>query len=570
MSCTVTEYRHNESGNSESGSRQPRPGRRKKTVAERSTATSPPQRSANAQNTSHANAKDSELHSGHRLSKRYRLEECITRLDGFSSWRAMDEKLRRAVGVHVLPADHERAPAVLSAARSAALLGDPRFIQVLDAVEENGQVHVLHEWLPGASPLRALLHAGPLDAHEAYVLAGQVSEAMAAAHREGLSHLRLTPASVLRTSPNQYRIRGLAVDAALRGITAPDPQRADTEAIGALLYAALTQRWPYPEGAYGLDGVIRGKGPREALATPDQVRAGVHRGLSDLAMRALVNNGATAATARQPCTTPADLVEELGRLPRIPPADPTPSQLPAFQRTTYHPGGKTSSNGSATPPHAARPQHTAPTLPGRTGAALKWSVSALLIAALGLGSWQLAEALLHGDSQAETSNPTEPTGEQNEQNEQAKPEPIAIRDAIDFDPPPGGDGEENAEYVSGAIDADPATDWHTNNYYGPDFGNLKPGVGLVLDLGETRRVHSLTVDAVGTTGVEFRAASAESSTMPDSPDDYAVLDNATGESLTLSSEVPVETRFVLVWLTELPRGDDGNYRGRITGVTVSG
>jgi len=58
-----------------------------------------------------------ELHSGHKLARRYRLEECVTRLDGFSSWRAVDEKLRRAVGVHVLPADHTRARAVLAAAR---------------------------------------------------------------------------------------------------------------------------------------------------------------------------------------------------------------------------------------------------------------------------------------------------------------------------------------------------------------------------------------------------------------------------------------------------------------------
>lgn len=66
-----------------------------------------------------------ELHSGHKLARRYRLEECVTRLDGFSSWRAVDEKLRRAVGVHVLPADHARGRSVLAAARSSALLGDP-------------------------------------------------------------------------------------------------------------------------------------------------------------------------------------------------------------------------------------------------------------------------------------------------------------------------------------------------------------------------------------------------------------------------------------------------------------
>lgn len=99
-----------------------------------------------------------DLHSGHKLARRYRLEECVTRLDGFSSWRAVDEKLRRAVGVHLLPADHPRARSVLAAARSSALLGDPRFVQVLDAVEEDDLVYVVHEWLPDAT--EAHLSAG--------------------------------------------------------------------------------------------------------------------------------------------------------------------------------------------------------------------------------------------------------------------------------------------------------------------------------------------------------------------------------------------------------------------------
>lgn len=201
-----------------------------------------------------------ELHSGHKLARRYRLEECVTRLDGFSSWRAVDEKLRRATGVHILPADHPRARSVLAASRSSALLGDPRFVHVLDAVEENDLVYVVHEWLPDATELTALLAAGPLEVHHAYEMVDQVAQAMAAAHREGLAHLRLTPSAVLRTASGQWRIRGLAVNAALRGITSQTPQRTDTEAIGALLYASLTQRWPYENDAHGLRGLPKGVG----------------------------------------------------------------------------------------------------------------------------------------------------------------------------------------------------------------------------------------------------------------------------------------------------------------------
>ncbi len=508
-----------------------------------------------------------ELHSGHRLAKRYRLEECITRLDGFSSWRAVDEKLRRAVGVHLLPAGHERAEAVLSAARSAALVGDLRFVQVLDAAEENGLVHVIHEWLPDAVPLSTVLQTGPLDAFEVCALATQVSQAMAAAHRKDLAHLRLTPGTVLRTGPGQFRIRGLAVDAALRGITSREPRRADTEAIGALLYAALTQRWPYGDGAYGLRGVAGlGKGSRDPLATPEQVRAGVHRGLSELAMRALDNNGATAASHEPPFTTPEELSAALTVLPRIPPPDPTPTHLVGYQHTTYQRGTLAAHGVAARPVTAAPAAAAVPTLPGRTGAALKWGVSALLIAALGLGSWQLADALLKGDAPAEAAPVAPPVSAGRE--EPPIPELVSIESVTEFDPYASGTGGQDPESTPHIIDGDPETYWQTKNYFGPSFANLKPGLGLILDLGEPREISSLTVDAVGSTTVEFRAAPG-AETAPSTIDGFAALDEATGDSLTLSAESPVETRFVLVWLTELPQGPDGNYRGRITNVAVA-
>lgn len=306
-----------------------------------------------------------DLHSGHKLAGRYRLEECVTRLDGFSSWRAVDEKLRRAVGVHLLPADHPRARSVLAAARSSALLGDPRFVQVLDAVEEDDLVYVVHEWLPDATELTALLGAGPMEAHDAYQLVGQVSQAMAAAHREGLAHLRLTPGAVLRSSSGQYRIRGLAVNAALRGIASDSPQRADTEAIGALLYAALTQRWPYESDAYGLTGLPKGMG----LLPPDQVRAGVHRGLSEIAMRALANDGATASRQEQPCTTPDELAKAVAAMPRIRPPEPVFTAPPEYQQTTYQQGtyGRPAVPGAAVTqpvvPVPPRPCRAAPARP---------------------------------------------------------------------------------------------------------------------------------------------------------------------------------------------------------------
>jgi hypothetical protein len=505
-----------------------------------------------------------ELHSGHKLARRYRLEECVTRLDGFSSWRAVDEKLRRAVGIHVLPADHPRARPVLAAARSAALLGDPRFVQVLDAVEENDLVYVVHEWLPDATELTALLTSGPLEAHEAYQLVSQVSQAMAAAHREGLAHLKLTPSTVLRTSSGQYRIRGLAVNAALRGITSDTPQRTDTEAIGALLYAALTQRWPHEEDAYGLSGL-----PKEVgLIAPDQVRAGVHRGLSEIAMRALVNSGATPSRQEQPCTTPEELSKAVAAVPRIRPPEPAFVAPPAFQQPRYQQGSygrpQTGSGVGVTQPVLAPP----PPLQSRTGRALKWAVSALLIAALGLGSWQLADTLMDRE-QSQDDPGTSQSDENNDGSGKKTTTRLTITSAKDFDPF-GSDASEKPGGIPHAYDDDTSTYWTTDWYTNANFGSLKPGLGLILDLGKKQKISQAKMDFIGTTSVELRVASADATAMPTSLDSFTKVAKGSGVNVTLTPDKPVEARYVLVWLTKLPATNEGNYRGGVAEIRVIG
>ncbi|MFI9204207.1 serine/threonine protein kinase [Streptomyces sp. NPDC053048] len=481
-------------------------------------------------------AQPPEMHSGHKLARRYRLEECVTRLEGFSSWRAVDEKLRRAVGVHLLPADHPRARPVLAAARSAALLGDPRFVQVLDAVEENDLVYVVHEWLPDATELTPILASGPLEPHEAYQLVSQVSQAMAAAHREGLAHLRLNPGSVLRTGTGQYRIRGLAVMAALRGITSDHPQQTDTEAIGALLYAALTQRWPYESDAHGLSGLPKGLG----LIAPDQVRAGVHRGLSELAMRALVNDGATASRQEKPCTTPEELAKAVAAMPRIRPPESAFATPPAYPRVP-----SSARNGG---PAQALPVAPPPTLESRTGRALKWSVSALLIAALGLGSWQLADTLL------EDGQPDTPRSQSTGDDTPPTPKKIPVTGAKEYAP----DGNlQQADKVGKTYDGDTSTLWRSRSFNeGPDLDPaFKQGVGIVYDLGTSKKLNDVTVDLRYAGDHTKLSAYAVDSLSPSSPlSEMKLLGSETTRTkkAQLSFKERPEARYVLLWITAMP------------------
>ncbi|MFJ3667955.1 protein kinase family protein [Streptomyces sp. NPDC090106] len=512
-----------------------------------------------------------ELHSGHKLARRYRLEECVTRLDGFSSWRAVDEKLRRAVGVHILPADHSRARSVLAAARSSALLGDPRFVQVLDAVEENDLVYVVHEWLPDATELTALLAVGPLEPHDAYQLVSQIASAMAAAHREGLAHLRLNPNAVLRTSSGQWRIRGLAVNAALRGVTSETPQRTDTEAIGALLYAALTQRWPYENDAYGLSGLPKDIG----LIAPDQVRAGVHRGLSELSMRALANDGATASRHESACTTPEELVKAIGEMPRIRPPEPAFTAPPEYQRTTYQQGtyGRTAPRPGAAQPVPSPP----PPLQSRTGRALKWAVSALLIAALGLGSWQLADALLDQGNKNDDTNQTQTTDDNDKGGDKAvETKTLDIASAQEY--VASGDAQAPQD-VAKTYDGDSSTYWRTKRYNaGPELAPYKPGVGIVYDLGSSQEVSLASIGlryAGDHTTVKLYAA--DSLSPASGIDGMTEIGTATtsGNSLTVKASKSVKTQYVLLWITAVPNApSDGyssaGYKQAVTDVTFKG
>jgi hypothetical protein len=481
----------------------------------------------------------------------------------------MDEKLRRAVGVHLLPADHPRARSVLAAARSSALLGDPRFVQVLDAVEENDLVYVVQEWLPDATELTTLLASGPLEDHDAYQMVTQVTQAMTAAHREGLGHLRLTPSALLRTSSGQWRVRGLAVNAALRGITSGTPQRTDTEAIGALLYAALTQRWPYENDAYGLSGLPKGVG----LIAPDQVRAGVHRGLSELAIRALVNDGATASRQDPPCTTPEELLEAIAALPRIRPPEPAFTAPPEYRRTTYQQGDyrRTPPVGPTAAPLVGQPPSP---LQSRTGKILKLAVSALLVAAIGLGSWQLADALMNrGNESREPDGPSQAVGGSGKKSPTGPP--LKIVGAHEFTPSGSGISEDE---VPLAVDGKRDTAWVTPHYDGyPNFGNLpnrKEGSGIIVDLGSVREVYGLDIDLYRSgQKVEVLAADSGASgpaSLSDFPQRLTKLDTV-GDQIKENLAKSVRTRYVLIHITSLPsEGAQNQYRGGISEIKVLG
>ena len=137
---------------------------------------------------------------------------------------------------------------MVTAARAASRLTDPRMAQVFDVEDGGGQAYVVLEWVSGET-LTDMLTDGPLDPGRACSLVSEAARALAGAHAVGQAHLRLTPDALCWTRSSGIKITGLGIDAALAGdgltgTDGHDPAIADTIALAGLLYAALTGYWP--------------------------------------------------------------------------------------------------------------------------------------------------------------------------------------------------------------------------------------------------------------------------------------------------------------------------------------
>lgn len=290
-------------------------------------------------------------------------------------------------------------------------------------------------------------------------------------------------------------------------------------------------------------------------------------------MRALVNDGATASRHESPCTTPEELVKAIGEMPRIRPPEPAFTAPPDYQRTTYQQGtyGRQAPHPGATQPIPAPP----PPLQSRTGRALKWAVSALLIAALGLGSWQLADALMDRGDQSggtDTSRTTDDKG-----NNTAKPvTTLGVQDAAEYYP----DGKpQHTDDVDLTYDKSASTYWRTYSYNdGPTLAPFKQGVGIVYDLGSAQEVSAASIGlyyAGNHTTATLYAADSLSSSAPLSSMTKIATNTTSGTELKISGKKSVKTRYVLVWLTAVPQaaGDQfsgAGYKQAITDVKISG
>jgi hypothetical protein len=489
--------------------------------------------------------------AGEVLAERYELQEHIND-DAFGRqvWRGIDVILRRPVAVVLRYPGGEAAVEMLDAAVAASRVVHPHLVDVYDAIDEGSRAYVVREWVDGGS-LRELVAEAPLDPDRATSVASAVASAVAAVHATGMAHGNVHPGTVLIGSDG----RVVLADARADDATTPD---ADVRAIGGVLYCALTGLWPQREaGATSLPDAIRD--PAGVLAAPRQVRGGVPGHLSDLATDVL-----------DPALAPpsADvLAAELGR-------------LDSEQRDSefFSDGGPLDFN----PSRYADPTAPEPHRP----VARKFAIGIAGLVVLALIGLLIGTRVFSNSGSDNKAHPAVPPAHSAGPNAtpaaDGKPTAVAIgpdqirivEDEGDRDP---DEMSSSKTPPSAMVDDDPDSAWKSEHYKNrPDFGGIKDGIGVWLDLGSNKKVSTVKVTFInpGAT-VELKTGTTA---YPSSKDgDTSTVNNyktvgqkkEAGASVVLNGDGS-SVRYLMIWITRAPESLDspGQYQVGIDDIRV--
>src|ERR671938_1323650 len=124
-------------------------------------------------------------------------------------YRAIDQKLGRTVVVKVLPPELTAREANLKRfereARLASALDHPNICTIFDLNQVDGLHFIVMQYVEGKN-VRQLVAGRPLELKSALLIAIQVADALASAHKRGIIHRDIKAGNVMVTSQGQVKI----------------------------------------------------------------------------------------------------------------------------------------------------------------------------------------------------------------------------------------------------------------------------------------------------------------------------------------------------------------------------
>ena len=145
---------------------------------------------------------------------------------------------------------------------------------------------------------------------------------------------------------------------------------------------------------------------------------------------------------------------------------------------------------------------------------------------------------------------------------------LPIASAAGFGPGGLADGD-NSRIASYAITRGAPAPWQSQWYATPQFGNLKQGTGLLLDLGRTATITSVRIDLASYQGANLQLRVGDTDGALSSLRVAAVADDV-GGTVRLHLRSPQQARYVLIWFTLLPPNGAGQYQASVYHVVVNG
>ena len=446
-------------------------------------------------------------------------------------WEAHDDVLARSVAIKTLlphlAADEAFRERFRREAISAARLSHPNIVATYDTGEDDdGVPYIVMELVRGRT-LREELNDGAMPLGRAIGIAIAVADALAVAHAAEIVHRDVKPANVLLGEDGSVKVSdfGIARAANLEGTDLTQPGallgtarylapeqvegkeidgRVDVYALGVLLFELVTGRVPFDGDSAVATAMARlhNDPPR-----PRQVRAGIPRSVEEVVLKAM---------ARDPELRYQSADALAGALRGLSVADDATA---AIVREPTPPAGS-----PAAFPRSER----------------RWLVPALVIMAVAAGLVAVGVMLRQSDVGQDLFDRTPA-------NQAATF--AAITRITTFDPE-GEDGSENEEGVARAYDLDVASRWASDVYKSRDFGGLKDGLGLVVELDEETAVRRVLVESP-TTGwdAEVYVADQAGTDLDDWGTPVAEEVGITGRGAF--DVVGREGRFVLLWFTRL-------------------
>lgn len=549
------------------------------------------------------------------LGGRYRLERLVARGGMAEVWEAHDALLDRRVAVKT-PLIHLRSRPEFTErfqreAVAAASLGHPNVVAVYDTGSEDGfGPYIVMELFHGPS-LRDVLRAeGRLPVERAVGVAVKVATALGFAHQRGIVHRDIKPANVLIDGEDVKvvdfgiaKAAEAADDLTQTNLTLgtarylspeqvegrPLDARSDLYALGVVLYEMVCGAAPFdadseialalkhvtaepvapsascPGLPPWLDGVVLralAKDPADRFDSAASFRqALLTQGRSDVA--APVRSPAPSATASAPAAphpAPAAVGEDTtGRLARTAalsraavgvadadaPAGGSGPALPGPGFGTVGPADEVEHHPGA--PVEGRHRH-------RRGLP---AASVALLAVL------VAAAVFFGLHRPASGPSTGTTGAGAGTNGGGTGTVVALSAAHSYNPL--GDGTEHEETVGNLIDGNPSTEWATEHYANPAFGNLKSGVGAYVELARPGPVSRLVISSPSS-GWQYEIFELDGTGAPPSLSGWGapVARGTVGGSTTTVGLPHRSTGLVLLWITNLGPGNSSVSVGELT------